>query len=138
MAQTAFYITLTSAFKDFLCSFAERTTDAGKAFFKPATKKRKLSTTDAFTKSTRRWRHLFPINKLLIGVFWPQRRLVKDEEKKGRKKGGRKTKVFCWNWYRYFENKKNAFSTISFALVPSAGLVFGFIYAVSWKMFYEV
>ena len=50
MTQTAFYITLTSAFKDFLCSFAERTTDASEPFFKPATKKRNLYTTDAFTK----------------------------------------------------------------------------------------
>ena len=92
-------------------------------------------------KSTRRWRHLLPINKLLIGIFWPQRRLVKDEKKKGRRKGGRKTKSFCWNWRRFFENEKYAFSTISFALVPatvSAGLVFGFIHAVSWKMFDEI
>ena len=43
-------MTFTSAFKDFLWSFAERTTDASKPFFKPATKKRKLSTMDAFTK----------------------------------------------------------------------------------------
>ena len=42
--------TLTSAFKDFLYSFTERTTDAGKPFFKPATKKRKVSTTDALTQ----------------------------------------------------------------------------------------
>ena len=40
------FSTLTSAFKYFLCSF----TDASKLFFKPATRKRKLSTTDAFTK----------------------------------------------------------------------------------------
>ena len=33
-------------------------------------------------KLTRRRRHLFPINKLLIGVFWQQRRLVKDEKKR--------------------------------------------------------
>ena len=44
------FSTLTSAFKYFLCSFTERTTDASKLFFKPATRKRKLSTTDAFTK----------------------------------------------------------------------------------------
>ncbi|RMX49396.1 hypothetical protein pdam_00022310 [Pocillopora damicornis] len=37
-------------YEDFLCSFAKRKTDASKPFFKPATKKRKLSTTDAFTK----------------------------------------------------------------------------------------
>ena len=37
---------------------------------------------------------MFPIKKLLIGVFWPQRKLVKDEKKKGRRKGGRKTKSF--------------------------------------------
>ena len=33
-----------------MCSFAEKTTDASKPFFKPATKKRKLSTTDTLTK----------------------------------------------------------------------------------------
>ena len=44
------FSTLTSVFKDFLYSFTERTTDAGKPFFKPATKKRKVSTTDALTQ----------------------------------------------------------------------------------------
>ena len=44
------FSTLTSAFKDFFYSFTERTTDAGKPFFKPATKKRKVSTTDALTQ----------------------------------------------------------------------------------------
>ena len=44
------FSTLASLFKDFLCSFAEITTDANRPFFKLATKKRKLSTTDAFAK----------------------------------------------------------------------------------------
>ncbi|CAH3158710.1 unnamed protein product [Pocillopora meandrina] len=81
--------------KDFLYSFTERTTDAGKPFFKPATKKRKVSTTDALTQIDKALRHLFPINKLLIGVFLLQRRLVKDEKKKGRREEGRKTRSFC-------------------------------------------
>lgn len=45
-----FFSTLTTAFKDILCSFQEITTDANKSFFKPVTKKRKLSTTNAFAK----------------------------------------------------------------------------------------
>ena len=48
--------------------------------------------------------------------------LEKDKKKKGRRKGGKKTKIF------------------SFVLIPAtvwASLVFGFINVLSWKMFYE-
>ena len=136
------FSTLTSAFKDFLCSFAEKKQQMlASHFSNPQRRRVSCQRRIPLQKSARRWRHLFPIKKLLIGVFWPQRKLVKDEKKKGRRKGGRKTKSFCWNWRRYFENKNYAFSTISFALVPvtvSAGLAFGFIYTLSWKMFYEI
>ena len=129
------FSTLTSAFKDFLCSFAEKKQQMlASHFSNPQRRSVSCQRRIPLQKSARRWRHLFPIKKLLIGVFWPQKKLVKDEKKKGRRKGGRKTKSFCWNWRRYFENKNYAFSTISFALVPatvSAGLVFGFIYSLS-------
>ena len=65
--------------------------------------------------------------------------LEKDKKKKGRRKGGKKTKSFCSNWHKYFL-KKYLFSTISFVLIPAtvwASLVFGFINVLSWKMFYE-
>ena len=56
--------------------------------------------------------------------------LEKDKKKKGRRKGGKKTKSFCSNWHKYN----------FIVLIPAtvwASLVFGFIYVLSWKMFYE-
>ena len=56
--------------------------------------------------------------------------LEKDKKKKGRRKGGKKTKSFCSNWHKY-----NFIVLISATVWAS--LVFGFIYVLSWKMFYE-
>lgn len=68
-----------------MCSFSETTPEDEKPVSKAGAKKRKLSTNDAFAK----------VDKALEAFLWRQRRPVKEEMKKGRRREGKKIKSFC-------------------------------------------
>ena len=84
-------------------------------------------------KSTRRWRHVFyqqAADRDFLAVEEARERREEERKEKRRKED----QEFLLKLAQVLRKWKVRVSTISFALVPatvSAGLVFGFIYAVS-------
>ena len=111
---------------------AERTTDAGKPFLKPATKKRKLSIT--FAKIDKALEAFVSYQQAADRSFLAAEEARERREEEREEKRWKVDQEFLLRLAQVLRNEKYAFSTISFALVPatvSARLVFGFIHTLS-------